>query len=164
MRAILSRTPTFEAWLARFDAWWAERSRRERILFGIMTALILGTLLVFAVIRPLQAARAQALADIRTYETYGARLRTAGTLAPSRPARTGPAATMVSDSAIAAGLVANAEALPDGVRATVADGSYDAVLAWLADIGATTSLRIRRVAIQRRPAPGRVSATVDFAQ
>lgn len=164
MRVILSRVPTIELWLTRFDAWWGARSRREQAMLGVLAALILGVVLVYGVIKPLQASRAAAIADIRTYETYNARLRAAGTVAQSKPARTGPPMQMVSDSAIAQGLAANAEPLPDGVRATVADGSYDSVVAWLSDVGATTPLRIRRVAIERRPTPGRVSATVDFAQ
>jgi general secretion pathway protein M len=149
-----------ETALTRFDAFWAARSRRERWMLGVLAALLLGVILVYGVVKPLQSARAQALADIRTYETFNARLRAAGSLSTAKPARTGPPATMISDSAIAAGLAANTETIPAGVRATVADGSYDSVLAWLADIG--SQLRITRVTIQRRPTPGRVSATVDF--
>jgi len=162
MRVILRQLPTVELWLIRFDAWWGARSRREQVMLGVLGALVLGIVLVFGVVKPLQAARASAIADIRTYETYNARLRAAGRLAPSAPARTGPPQTVVSDSAIAQGLLANVEPIPGGVRATVADGSYDAVVNWLADVGATTRLTTRRVSIQRRPGPGRVSATVEF--
>jgi general secretion pathway protein M len=162
MRAFLSRTPAIEAWLTRFDGWWLARSPRERVMLGVLAALLLAAVLIFGVIKPLQAARADALADIRTYETYNARLRAAGTLSAGRPSRTGPPAAMVSASAIAAGLTAQVEATPDGARATVADGSYDAVMGWLADLGATTPLAVRRVSIQRRAEPGHVSATVDF--
>lgn len=162
MRIILARTSTFEAWLARFDAWWGARSRREQVLLGTLGALLLGVVLVYGVVKPLQSARAAAIADIRTYETYNARLRAAGTLAPSRPTRTGAPMQAVSDSAIALGVTANVEAIPGGVRATIADASYDSVMAWLADVGATTRLAIRSASIQRRPAPGRVSATIEF--
>jgi general secretion pathway protein M len=162
MRVILRQVPTIEAWLIRFDGWWGARSRREQVMLGVLGALVLGIILVFGVIKPLQAARAAAIADIRTYETYNARLRAAGRLAPSAPARTGPPQTMVGDSAIAQGLAANVEPIPGGVRATVADGSYDAVIAWIADVGATTRLSVRRVSVQRRQGPGRVSATVEF--
>ncbi len=149
---------------AGFDAWWSARSRRERILFAVMAALLGGAVLVYGVIKPLQAVRAQAISDIITYETLSARLRAAGSLGRGRAAaRTGPPATIVSSAAIAAGLTASADTIPGGVRATVADGSYDAVLAWLADVGSSSSLAIRRVSIERRPSPGRVSATVDFA-
>jgi general secretion pathway protein M len=164
MRLIVTRMPAIEAALLRFDAFWAARSRRERILITVAAALIAGVVLVYGVVKPIQAARAEALADIRTYETFNARLRAAGTLTPVRAQRTGAPATMVGDSAIAAGLAANVEPLPGGARATVADGSFDSVLAWLADVGGTTRLRITRVSIQRRPAVGRVSATVDFLQ
>ena len=54
------------------------------------------------------------------------------------------------------------EAIPGGIRVTIADASYDTLMAWLADLGASSDLRIRRVSIQRRPTAGRVSASVDF--
>jgi general secretion pathway protein M len=37
-------------------------------------------------------------------------------------------------------------------------------MAWLADLSASSDLRAQRVSIQRRPSPGRVSASVDFAK
>jgi general secretion pathway protein M len=44
----------------------------------------------------------------------------------------------------------------------IADVSYDTLMAWLADLGASSDLRVKRLSIQRRPAAGRVSASVDF--
>lgn len=163
MKVILTRTPTIEAWLARFDAWSSGLSRREQILVGVLGALLLGLVLVFGVIRPLQAARAQALADIRTAETYAARIRAAGPLGSAARQRSGPPLQVVNDSAIANNVSVRPEAIPGGVRATLNGASYDAVLAWLADVGASTRLRVIRVNLQRGPAPGRVSGTVDFA-
>jgi general secretion pathway protein M len=37
-------------------------------------------------------------------------------------------------------------------------------MAWLADLSATSDLRVRRLSIQRRPTAGRISRIVDFAQ
>jgi general secretion pathway protein M len=152
---------TLDSAIARFDAWWSARSARERVMLAVLAALLGGMVLVFGVIKPVQAMRAQAIADIITYETLNARIRAAGTLAPSRaPTRTGAPDAIAVGAASGAGITATTAPIPNGVRATVADASYDLVMAWLADAGA--SLTIRRVAIQRRPAPGRVSATVDF--
>lgn len=164
MRIIRIRTTGLEATLARFDAWWSARSPRERVMLGVLAALIGGVVLVYGVIKPLQAARAQALADMRTYETLNARIRAAGTLSatPAR-LRPGPPIEAVRTSATAHGLAATAEATQAGVRATVAQGSYDAVMAWIADVGATTRLRVASVSIQRGTGAGRVSAVVDFA-
>lgn len=163
MSAILERVPTFAAWAASARDWWHARTPRERLWLRILAVLLLVLLLIFAVIRPLQAARAQALADIRTYETYNARLQAAGSLAPVRAARTGTPQSMVSDSAIAQGLSATVEPAGSGVRASVADGSYDSLVTWLADVGATTDLRVTKVAITPGTAPGRVAAQVEFA-
>ncbi|HVJ02117.1 MAG TPA: type II secretion system protein GspM, partial [Sphingomonas sp.] len=118
---------------------------------------------VFGVIKPLQAARAQAIADIRTYETLTARIRAAGTLSatPARH-RQGPPQQVATSSAQGFGLTATPEAIPGGVRVTVVDASYDSLMAWLADLSATSDLRVRRLSVQRRPTPGHVSASVDL--
>ncbi|MBO9623683.1 MAG: type II secretion system protein M [Sphingomonas sp.] len=163
MRLILSRMPALDAAIARFDAWWSTLSQRERILIAVMGTLLAITILVFGVIKPLQAARAQAIADIRTYETLTARIRAAGTLSAT-PAtrRQGPPQQVATSSAQGFGLTVMPEAIPGGVRVTVADATYDSLMAWLADLSATSDLRVRRLSVQRRPAPGRISATVDL--
>ncbi|MEI9851834.1 MAG: hypothetical protein WDN24_14505 [Sphingomonas sp.] len=82
-----------------------------------------------------------------------------GTLTPGRTAPAGGTPVeAVNASATALGLVATVEPAGAGVRATILDG-----VAWIAEVGASQPLRVTRVAIRRRPAPGRVSATVDFA-
>jgi len=163
MRLIISRVPALDAALIRFDNWWSGLSRREQILVAGLGTLLALAVLVYGVVKPLQAARADALADIRTYETLSARIRAAGTLttAPA-PRRQGPPAQVASSSAAGFGMTIAPEAIPGGVRVTIADASYDTVMAWVADLSASSDLRVRRISIQRRPSPGRVSASVDF--
>lgn len=163
MRIVISRLPALDAALIRFDNWWGGLSRREQILVAVASVLLGLVVLVFGVVKPLQAARADALADIRTYETLSARVRAAGTLTTTRvPRRQGPPAQVVSSSATAFGLAVAPEAISGGVRVAVADISYDTLLAWLADLSASSDLRVRRLSIQRRPEAGRVSASMDF--
>lgn len=163
MRLILARMPALDAALIRFDGWWAGRSRREQAMLGILALFLAALALVYGVIKPLQAARASALQDIRTYETLTARIRAAGTLSASQPQRRqGTPADVITGSAPGFGLAATVAPIPGGARATISDGGYDSVMAWLADLSATSALRIRRVDLQRRPEPGRVSAIVDF--
>lgn len=170
MRVIrIIRTPAVESALARFDGWWNDRSPRERVMLGVMTALIAILILVFGVIGPLQNARARALADIRTYETINARLRAAGPIGPrTGPARTGPPAQVLSVSAATFGLNPRVEeapgspGAPGGVRAVLTDVPYDSLISWLGDLGATAKLRVRRVSLQRGSSPGHVNATIGF--
>lgn len=153
--------------IARFDAWWNGRSPRERILFSVMAVLIGGVVLLYGIVMPLQNARAKAFADIRTYETLNARIRAAGGLQPQGPrpqARVGRPDQAVIASGATLGVTPTVEPVTGGVRATVADASYDSVMSWLADVGATTKLKVKRVSMKRLAAPGRISATVDFAQ
>jgi general secretion pathway protein M len=165
MRVIrIVELPAIDAALARFSAWWDGLSRRERVLVGTLGALLGIVVLVYGVVKPLQAMRAQAYADIRTYETLNARLRVAGSLAP----RTGPAprsgapADVVTQAASAYGLQVQAAPTGAGVRVTIVDASYDAVVNWMADVARTTSLAATRVQVTRGSAPGRVAAVVEY--
>lgn len=163
MRLILARMPALDAALIRFDAWWSALSRRERMMLSGLALFLAALVLIFGVVKPLQAARAAALQDIRTYETLTARTRAAGTLSASQTQRRqGSPADVITGSAPSFDLTANVAPLPGGARATIVDGSYDSVLAWLADLSTTSSLRVTRVELQRTAAPGRVSAKVDF--
>lgn len=164
MRVVrIIRISALESAIARFDAWWDARAPRERLMLTVLGVLVGGIVLVYGVIFPLQNARAKAYADIRTYETLNARLRAAGTLSTQRAApRAGDALAVVSGSAGTFGFTPQVTPIPGGVRATIADASYDGLVNWLADLGASSKLTVRRVSLQRQPAPGRVSATVDF--
>ena len=163
MRFVIARLPALDSALIRFDNWWSGLSRRERVLVSVLGGLLAFAVLVYGVVKPLQAARADSLADIRTYETLSARIRAAGTLTAARPARRqGAPAQIVSSSATSFGLTAAPEVIPGGVRVVIADASYDTLVAWLADLAGSSDLRVKRLSMQRRPTTGRVSASVDF--
>ncbi|SOB86574.1 general secretion pathway protein M [Sphingomonas guangdongensis] len=151
------------AWL-RARTWWDGLSPRERVLVGTLGALLAVAVLVWGIIKPLQAARADALADIRTYETLNARIRAAGTLgAPAGPPpRTGAPADMLRQSAGGFGLQPQVEAVPTGVRATIPDGDYAAVVNWMADVARTTPLAATRIDLRRTGVTGRVFAQVEY--
>ncbi|MHA6722508.1 type II secretion system protein GspM [Sphingomonas sp. RS2018] len=148
----------------RLRDWWQGLSVRERWLVGTLGVILALLILVFGIVKPLQASRAQSIADIRTYETLTARINAAGSLGPSSapPPRSGTAAEVLNQSAGAYGLSLQIVATPDGVRATVADGDYAQVINWMADVARTTSLAATRVEMQRLGTPGRVLATVDY--
>ena len=155
--------PGVDAALSRLKGWWDGLSPRERVLVGTLGTLVALAVLVYGVIKPLQAIRADAYADIRTYQTLDARIRAAGTLGPSGPPpRSGAPVDIVNQSAAAASLAIQAEAVPGGVRVTIAEARYDAVLNWMADIARTSGLAATRVELLRRPTPGLVSATVEY--
>lgn len=163
MRIIVTKLPALDAALIRFDAWWGGLSHRERVLLSILAVLLGGVVLIYGVVKPLQSARAEAVADIRTFETLTARIRAAGTLSTTKPQRRqGTPAQVASASAAGFGFAVAPQTVPGGLRIALADVSYDSLLGWLADLNATSDLRVRGVSVERRPVAGRVSATVDF--
>lgn len=162
---IATRMPALDAALTRFDGWWALRSQRERVLLIVMASLIAVVVTIFLIIRPLQSARAQALADIKTYETISARLRAAGTLttqAAGGPARTGTPEAVITASAAALSVPVAVQPTGGVFRATVADAPYDRVVSWIADLAANTPYRARQVSMAPGRGGGRVTAVVDF--
>lgn len=163
----ITRSPTLDAWGARAGQWWAGLSTRERWMVGTLAGIVVVLALVFLVVKPLQAARAEALADIRTYETLTARVRAAGVLAPSgaKPqVREGAPADAAQGAAADAGITATITPGGAGLAAQVAEAPYEAVVGWIADVERTTPLRTRRVELRKGAAAGRVSASVEFAQ
>ncbi len=163
----IERSPTIDAALLRLSQWWNGLAPRERVLVGTLGVLLGGLVLVFGIVKPLQGARADAIADIRSHETLAARVRAAGTLvAPGTQPKLseGPPIEAAQTAASAAGL--SVTLTPGGAGATgqVAEASYEAVVGWIAAVERTTVLRARRVEMTKGSAPGRVSANVEFGQ
>lgn len=150
--------------IVRTTDWWSGLSPRERILVGTLGTMLAIAILIYGIIQPLQASRAQSIADIRTYETLNARINAADSLGPPTgpPPRTGAPGDILTQSAQGFGLQVQVEATPGGVRATVPDAAYDSVVNWMADVARTSSLTATRVDLQKRGAPGRVFAQVEY--
>jgi general secretion pathway protein M len=169
MRAVLvERLAVLEPHRTRLLSWWRVRSSREQILLGALGGLALLALLLIAVVRPLQAARSAALADIRTYQSLAARLRAAGPPSPGAarpPVVAGDPAQVIATTAAAQTLVPREVAAESGgFRVTLADAPYDAVLRWLATIEASSPLRVASLSITRGQAPGLVAARVVLSR
>ncbi len=163
----IERSPTIDAALLRLSLWWSGLSPRERLLVGTLSAIVGALILVFAIVQPLQSARADAIADIRSHETLAARVRAAGTLvAPGTQPKLsdGPPIEAAQAAASAAGLTVTLTPGGAGATGQVAEASYEAVVGWIAAVERTTILRARRVEMTKGGAPGRVVASVEFGQ
>ncbi|WP_066662896.1 MULTISPECIES: type II secretion system protein GspM [unclassified Sphingomonas] len=163
----IERSPTIDAAVLRLSTWWNGLAPRERVLVGTLGVLLGGLVLVFGIVKPLQGARADAIADIRSHETLAARVRAAGTLvAPGTQPKLadGPPIEAAQAAASAAGLTVTLTPGGAGATGQVAEASYEAVVGWIAAVERTTVLRARRVDLTKGSAPGRVSANVEFGQ
>lgn len=159
------RLTALAPWLERGHTWWSDRSARERMLLGILAISGTAALLLIAVLRPLQSARTQAAADIRTYDGLAARLRQAGPNLAAGHSQ-GPPATIVSQTAAAVGLtVSRIEPEGNKLRVAFADASFEAVLRWVAAIERTSGLRVSEARIDRGSAgAGGVTSSFLLAQ
>lgn len=152
--------PTFEPAWAKTVIWWQARSGREQWVLGLLAGLLAIWLLAVSVVLPIQRARAAALADIRTYETLTARLHSAGTIGATAPQTqaSGPPNVILSNTASQFGILPVINSDPAGLRVTVANAPYDAVMRWIATVEQTSSIRVTRIKLVRQPASGFVSA------
>lgn len=152
--------------LSGLSLWWAGLSLRERVLVGVLATLLGLAVLIYGVVKPLQAARADAIADIRGFETLNARIRAAGTLVTApQPQADGPIEAQVAAAASRAGVsAAIVPAGGGGARATIADARYDALIAFLADARQSSGVGITRADITRLPTSGHVAATIEFTR
>ena len=146
-------------------AWWLGRSRREQVLLAILGGVAAIALLLVAVVKPLQAARGAALADIRTYQTLAARLRAAGPLAADTPVmRSGTPDAILAATAADAGIGAIvATPAGAGMAVTIADAPYEGVLRWIAATEATSTLRLRTLSLRAGRAAGLVAVSAEFS-
>jgi len=150
-----------EPYWRRAGLWWSERSTREQILLGALTAVGIFTLLLAGVIVPLRDMRAEARADIRNAALLEARLRAGGDLMNAGRVRRGTASAIITDSAAAVNLIIQ-RIEPEGgnTRVVLSDAPFEAVLTWIADIEQSSRLRVRDADIERKPTPGMVSASI----
>lgn len=140
--------------------WWSERSLREQVLLGTLSAIgVLGLLLI--VISPIREARRDALTDIRDANLIESRLRSGGeSLVRAGKFRRGTPSAIVTNSVAAAQLqVRQLDDQGDAVRVVLEDAPFDAVITWVADVEGSSNLRVRSADIARQGATGFVSAT-----
>ena len=146
-------------------AWWRGLAPREKLLLRILGALATVVILVFGIVKPLQAARAEALSEIRTYETLVTRLKSAGpNLRPQAPRRAGSPQEIASASAASFGLPLQSTAASGaGVAIALNAAPFDTVLRWIADVEASSDLRVRDLDLAAGPAPGLISGQLVLA-
>lgn len=143
------RTIELRPYWNRGLGWWDGRSAREQLMLGALAAVALLALLLVLVAKPLASERAKAVADIRSYDMVALRLRAAG---PSigGGVRRGPPASLVSQSAAAAGLTVQRIG-PEGARLSVVfgDSAFENILRFVSDLETNTGLRISEARIER---------------
>ena len=134
-------------------------SARERVL----VLLILPAVLLLAGLRfgwqPLQEVRAAREAEIATYRLVGHAAAQAGAQAPAAELDPMPFAARVTQAAEAAGLeLRRIEPEGERLRVAVEDASFAQVLLWIADLEAERRVTLAAIELDRRTAPGTVSA------
>lgn len=147
-----------EPYWHRLRDWWGARSLREQVLLGGLAAVGILALLLL-VLAPLREERADAIADIRAANLIQARLLSGASMGTQF--RTGAPSVIVAETAAARQLtVEQAEPAGTDIRVVLAPAPFDAVMNWIAEVEATSNLRVRDLTLQGQGAAGYVDATV----
>lgn len=142
-------------------AWFARLTLRERVMIvAVVPLAALLALFQFAWV-PLQDARAARLAEISAYRlvTAAAVRRATNPEPEAAPALVDPIAARVTQAADSAGLqLRRLEPEGTGLRVTLDDVQFSDLMLWLADMETTFAVRVAALEVDRRTAPGVVSA------
>lgn len=141
--------------------WFNSLTMRERVLLvGLVPLAVMFGLFQFAWV-PLQQTRAAHLTDIAAYRLVSsAAARLQADPAPiTVPAPTDPIATRVTQSAESAGLqLRRLEPDGTGLRVTLDEVPFQSIMLWMLDMEANFAVRVAAIELDRRPAPGAISA------
>ena len=137
-------------------------TQRERTLVSLALAGVIFAAVFQFVWLPVQAKRAALSAELSGYAQIIDRIAALGPETPVLQTAAGPAtplSTRVTQSAEVAGLVLRRlEPEGDMLRVTLDDVAFANVILWLSDLEATHAVIVAGIEVDRRPAPGIVSA------
>ena len=137
-------------------------TQRERTLVSLALAGVIFAAVFQFVWLPVQAKRAALSAEIAGYAQIIDRIAALGPETPVLQTAAGPAtplSTRVTQSAEVAGLVLRRlEPEGDMLRVTLDDVAFANVILWLSDLETTHAVIVAGIEVDRRPAPGIVSA------
>lgn len=157
----LGQAGPLAAWRMRAVAWFRLRTQRERVLLTGTAAMLFFAGLFIGVWQPLYAMRVAALADISRYETLTARLRAVEPGAVDSTTRQAAPATVITTGAREFGLtIRRLEPEGNRIRVALEEAGFEDVIVWLDTLESQHSLRVVSLEMERRPAPGVVSARV----
>ncbi len=158
----IGKHPVLERRRTQFGLWWGNRTPRERRLLMVLGGTALLVLLIIGIYRPLSEARAEAIADIHTYEVLAAQLRIAGPeLARLRSMDRSASPGIITSSASTFGLTINRlDPQGDVIRVALQDAAFTQLVQWLVQLETTSTLRISEIRVDRGPNPGIVNAQI----
>jgi general secretion pathway protein M len=150
-------------------AWWEGRTRRERVLLGVMAGLLAAVIAWYGVIAPIGAwkagaaeRRAEASADLQSVEADLARLNAAATEAPVGTGE--PIEPLLIRTAEAAGLtIDRQQAEADGAQtAWLQAVPAQAVFGWIAQLEQAHGVTVSSITALKSPTGSGLDVQVSF--
>ncbi|WP_054006544.1 type II secretion system protein GspM [Cypionkella psychrotolerans] len=143
--------------------WFEQRTARERLLLGVLSACALLWVGVALIWQPLRQYRTDLVNKIALYDAGLTALENPAFAAGGAAAAivdNRPVPVILTDSAATAQLVIRRlEAEGGGARVVLEEASFDQVILWLEALKREHGLSVSDLEMTRRPAPGVVTTT-----
>lgn len=152
--------------------WFFSLQPRERVMVAAGTFVVLLTALYMLIWEPLQVGHQRAVEDIdrKTRLVNQARVLLPSDSGPSGPTRdrnqslTVLVATTVNANGLANAYKSSSPSGNNGLRVSLENASFDAILTWLSVLESEYSIRVDASSVTRRPQAGRVDASIVLSR
>lgn len=150
-------------WLLTIQQWLAKRSQRELVLVAIGTFFVIAGLFWNLTWGPLEDVRRSTRAELTRYNSLLARAQLSApqNLLGTVAVQSLPPARAITESANTFGLgIRRLEPEGGATRVVLDDADFANVTRWLAALEQDHALRVTAIEMERRPAPGIVTARI----
>lgn len=168
MRPAITLPPFAEGLFRDGRSWWEARAPREQaLLLGLATVLVLAAA-IGGFVKPLEAVRAEARADIRLYDSLTVRLRAAGpdlNAQATRLAGTGTVQVIASTTAGELALpIRQIEQRGAMTNVILSEVDFTRLMRWLDQLDRESGITVTSARIERQTLPGVVNARLSLVR
>jgi len=168
MRPAIALPPFAEGLIRDGRTWWEARAPREQALLLCLATVLILAAVIGGFVKPLQAVRAEARADIRLYDSLAVRLRAAGSdlnAQATRAARTGSVQAIASTTAGELALqIRQIEQQGAVTNVVFSDVDFTRLMRWLDRLDQEAGITVTSARIERQPLPGVVNARLSLVR
>ena len=168
MRPSVPLPPFAEGLVRDGRAWWEARALREQVLLLCLATILVLAAAIGGFVKPLQAVRAEASADIRLYDSLAVRLRAAGPELRTQSTRAAASGTVQTIASTTAGELAlpirQIEQRGAVTNVTLSAVDFTLLMRWFDRLDKEAGITVTSARIERQTLPGVVNARLSLVR